>query len=100
MGSSERNGATGPAAAAPASEVGSGSDTQKRYLVTVERELVVYARDSETAQVQAMHYLRRYSLEQPADRPYKVVEVSELPSPEEEPHGETIDRAPSRETRS
>jgi hypothetical protein len=68
--------------------------------VTVERELVVYARDTETAQSQALHYLRRYSLEQPADRPFKVVEVSELPAVEDEPQSETIDRAPSRETRS
>jgi len=93
MESGERNGTTAPTDAAVDGE------RPGRYLVTVTREVVAYALSDEEAKARALHYLRSTSLEQPADRPWKVTSVSELPAVEDEERAEVIDRAPSRETR-
>jgi hypothetical protein len=69
----------------------------KRWTVTVERELIVYADSSTEAENRALTYMRQTTTEHPATRPIKVVKVTEL-----EPdvaHGPEVDQAPSRETR-
>jgi hypothetical protein len=70
----------------------------KRFEVTVQRKVIVYAETPDDAGRKAMVYLKLL-LEQPATRPISVVEVKELPPVEEEPRGEIVDNAPGRETR-
>lgn len=50
----------------------------KRYRVTIERELILYADSPEWAEQKAMAYLKSITREEPASRPMKVVEVVEL----------------------
>jgi hypothetical protein len=69
----------------------------KRWSVTVERELIIYADSATEAETKVLAYLRQTSTEQPATRPIKVVKVTELKP--DLAHGPEVDQAPSRETR-
>ena len=71
---------------------------EKRFEITVQRKVIVYAETADDAGMKALLYLRHPD-EQVATRPLSVVEVKELPSLEKEPQGAIVNNAPSRETR-
>jgi hypothetical protein len=56
----------------------------KRYCVTVEREVIVYASSPEEAEGRALAYLAATSTEPPAGRPVKVVDVAEVGAADED----------------
>lgn len=68
----------------------------RRFNVTVERDVIVYASTVEEAQQKALAYLRT-AVEPPADRKMHIVDVEELPERDE--RGPIIDGSPARETR-
>lgn len=70
----------------------------KRFEVTVQRKVIVYAETADDAGRKAASYFRLLD-EQVASRPIEVLKVGELPSVSKEPTGPIVDNAPSRETR-
>jgi hypothetical protein len=75
----------------------------KRYKVTVEREVIVYAPTCEDASRKALSFLSNgvtcNGELKPAVRPIRVTHVARLKPVEKEEQTPIIDKAPARETR-